>query len=127
MALPLWPGTVAYRPMLDPFRVAQLYDPPAVNQPEDGPAIMRRWASSNWTKLTYQMLCKNATERDTMITFFRDTLGHGSGRFIMPVGRKGNPSWPNRVVYITGGSIKGPDPYGAGGFTFSFELNVLDY
>lgn len=127
MALPLWPGTLPFLPMLDGFQVTQLYDPPAVNQPEDGPAIMRRWASSNWTKLNYKILCKTTTQRETLVDFFRDTLGHGSGRFIMPVGRKGLASWPNRVVYITGGSVKGPDPYGAGGYVFSFELNVLDY
>jgi len=127
VAIPAWPGSVPYAPRYDAFKVTKPFADPAVNQVEDGPAIQRRWASANWTKLAYEIVVTKA-QSDTLHTFLRDTLGHGSSRFTMPVARRGTVgTWPNKTVYITGGSIKGPDPYGADHFIWNFELNVLDF
>jgi hypothetical protein len=127
MAIPAWPGTVPYKPRLDGFKVPKPFADPAVNQVEDGTPIMRRWAASNWTKLSYEVVCTK-TQSDALFTFFRDTLGHGSSRFTMPVARKGvGGTWPAKTCFITGGSIQGPEPYGGDHHIWKFELNVLDY
>jgi hypothetical protein len=128
MTIPTWPGTVPYVPRLDDFDVGQLYTPPAVNQPEDGPPIMRRWASTNITKLSYALVLTKA-QKDAFVVFVRDTLNHGTSRFTMRVGQRGDSSsssWPFKTCWIAG-QVQGPKPYGDTRYIVKFELNVLDW
>jgi hypothetical protein len=114
MAIPSWPGSVRYVPQYDNFDVGQLYTPPAVNQPEDGPPIMRRWSA----------------EKDAFVTFVRTTLNHGSSRFSMRVGNRGDGDpafWPVRTCWLEGGKVQGPKPYGSNHYVVKFDLNVLDW
>lgn len=129
MTLPIWPGSLPYIPRYDDFDVGQLYTPPAVNQPEDGPPIMRRWSATNISKLSYALVLTKA-QRNAFVVFVRDTLNHGTSRFQMLVGNRGDlhtTGWTYKICWLEGGKVQGPKPYGDQHFIVKFDLNVLDW
>lgn len=102
MSVPIWPAGLPTLPMQGP-QVAEMYEPPAETEMEDGTIRARRRTAANWTKLTLSYMM-TADQFQVFQVFVRDTLQHGSQRFMMPMWRPGATlPLPSKLTRIAGG------------------------
>lgn len=124
MALATWPSSLPQVP-LTPSGSTVPYQAPLETDMEDGPARARRQASSTWSGLTFSYIM-SAAQFAVFESFVRDTLRHGSARFVMPVWRPGaRLPLPQRTVRITGG-LPSWRPVGPN-VVVTLPLSILDY
>jgi hypothetical protein len=126
MTVASWPSGLPFKPAADTWKVQSRYQAPTRTEMEDGPVRQRRSNTARWTKIPYQIQM-TAQEFETADNFIVNTLGDGTARFMMPIGRPYTPDpWPSKMCFIDAETWSAT-AFGVNDLLVSFTINVLDW
>lgn len=123
MALPVWPAGLEFRPISGSGGIESPYPEAAATEFEDGPPRMRRQSNTRIRKLSYAIRFRSRAEVAQFDQFVTETLGDGTGHFLMTVMLPG-VGCAVRRCFIEGGRWQS-QPYARGGHMVSFTLCVF--
>lgn len=124
MAYPSWPYGVPYKPLRADYAITTPHLPPLMTDMNAGNTRARR----QFTSAIGQLQCSIQMPDDVFDVFAdweRDTLGHGSSRFTVPIYYR-RSGWIDRVCWFEKGTYSAKPDEAAGHMRVNFMLNVLD-
>ena len=122
--LSIWPALLPQIPLLPQGSQAP-FQAPIETEMEVGPPRAGGAATATWTAVTFAY-CMTAAQFAIYEVFVRDTLKHGSARFMIPAWRPGAYApLPQKIARIAGGQ---PSWKPTGSHVIvTLPLSILDY
>lgn len=125
MPYPSWPTGVKYKPLRSDYSIVAPHLPPLTTDMNGGNTRSRRQFTSAIGQIQVSIQMPDA-QFNTFAAWERDTLGHGSSRFTLPIYYRGG-GWVTKTCWIEKGSYSARPDEAAGHMRVTMTLNVLDF
>lgn len=124
MPYPAWPAGVTWKPQRSDYAIAAPHLPPLMTDMNGGNTRSRRQFSVAVGQIRVSIKMKDE-EFEIFAAWERDTLGHGSSRFTVPIYYR-KDGWKTKTCWFDKGTYAAVPDEGAGYMRVTFMLNVLD-
>lgn len=125
MAYPRWPANVNFKPLRSDYQIVAPHLPPLATDMNGGNTRMRRQFSSAIGQIRVSIKMNDA-QFNVFASWERDTLGHGSSRFTLPIYYR-DAGWLDRTCWFEKGSYSAVPDDAAGYMRITATINVLDF